>query len=263
MSRALQSPARKKGDVAKKILRVVQAGERTSPRGNPVSNRILLALPDNEYKVLRPRLEFLSLPSHRMLYEPNRRIDFVYFPNRGLISLVVVMGDGKTVEVAVLGKEGFAGVPSIFGLPRSPVREVVQIAGDGFRIKATVFRQALGSSPVLRGLVGRYSGVLGMQISQTAACNRLHDIERRLARWLLMAQDRVDAAYVGITHDFLATMLGTDRSTVSMAAANLQRMHIIDYTRGAVRILNRKDLEAAACECYQAIQQFNGEIDLK
>jgi CRP-like cAMP-binding protein len=249
--------------VAARIQRVVQPGERTNPRGNPVSNRILLALPDSEYKLIRPRLQFLPLPSHRILYESNGKIEFVYFPNRGLISLVVLMGDGKTVEVAVLGREGFAGVPSIFGLPRSPIREVVQIAGDGFKIKASVFRQALRSAPVLRALVGRYSGVLGMQISQTAACNRLHDIERRLARWLLMAQDRVDAAYVAITHDFLATMLGTDRSTVSMAAAKLQRMHIIDYTRGAVRILNRKDLEAAACECYQAIQQFNGEIDLK
>jgi len=102
-----------------------------------------------------------------------------------------------------------------------------------------------------------------MQISQTAACNRLHEIERRLARWLLMAQDRVDAGYVAITHDFLATMLGTDRSSVSVAAANLQRRQIIEYTRGAVRILNRKELEACSCECYQVIQTFNGDIDLK
>jgi CRP-like cAMP-binding protein len=246
-----------------KALSVVHAGERTNPRGKPVSNKLLLSVPDSEYRALRPGLEYLKLPHHRSLYEPNRKIEFVYFPNGGLISLVVVMEDGKTVEVGVLGNEGFAGAPSIFGLRRSPVREVVQIAGDGFRMKVTALRQALPSAPHLQALLGRYSMVLGMQISQTAACNRLHDIERRLARWLLMAQDRVDAGYVAITHDFLATMLGTDRPSVSLAASNLQRSGIIEYTRGAVKIRNRKMLEESACECYQIIQQFNGEIDLK
>jgi CRP-like cAMP-binding protein len=247
----------------KRNLRVVREGERSSPQGKPVCNRILLALPDNEFRSIRPHLEFLPLPHHRLLYEPNRKIDFLYFPNRGLISLVIVMEDGKTVEVAVLGREGFAGVPAVFGLTRSTVREVVQIAGDGFKIKAAAFRQALRSSPLLQAALGRYAVVLAMQISQTAACNRLHDIERRLARWLLMAQDRVDDGVVPITHDFLATMLGTDRPSVSVAAASLQRKEIIDYTRGTVRILNRKNLEASACECYQTIQQFNGEIDLR
>jgi CRP-like cAMP-binding protein len=247
----------------KRNLRVVREGERSSPQGKPVCNRILLALPDNEFRSIRPHLEFLPLPHHRLRYEPNRKIDFLYFPNRGLISLVIVMEDGKTVEVAVLGREGFAGVPAVFGLTRSTVREVVQIAGDGFKIKAAAFRQALRSSPLLQAALGRYAVVLAMQISQTAACNRLHDIERRLARWLLMAQDRVDDGVVPITHDFLATMLGTDRPSVSVAAASLQRKEIIDYTRGTVRILNRKNLEASACECYQTIQQFNGEIDLR
>jgi CRP-like cAMP-binding protein len=249
--------------MATKNLSVVRPGERTSPQGKPVGNQILLGLPDSEYKSIRPGLEFLALPHHRVLYEPNRKFDFIYFPNGGLISLVVVMGDGKTVEVGVLGNEGCSGVPSLFGLLRSPVREVVQIAGDGFRLKVSTLRRLLRPSPVLQDLLGRYSVVLGMQISQTAACNRLHDIERRLARWLLMAQDRVDAGWVAITHDFLATMLGTDRSSVSLAAAKLQRLKIIDYTRGAVRILNRKNLEESACECYQAIQQFNGEVSLK
>jgi CRP-like cAMP-binding protein len=240
-----------------------QAGERTNPQGKPINNRILLALPDNEYRAIRPALEFLTLPHHRSLYEPNRKIEFVYFPNKGLISLVVVMADGKTVEVAVLGNEGVAGIPSIAGLKRSPIREVVQIAGDGFRIKVSTFRRTLASAPLLRASLGHYSILLGFQISQTAACNRLHDIERRLARWLLMAQDRVDAGCIAITHDFLATMLGTDRPSVSLAAANLQRKEIIDYTRGSVQILNRKELEKSACECYQVIQQFNGEINLK
>lgn len=245
----------------KRIKRVAEAPERTNPQGKAVRNRLLLALPDAEFRSLRPRLEFLDMPDHLSLYEPDRKIEFVYFPNRGLISLVILMKDAKTVEVAVLGNEGLAGVPALFGLERSPVREVVQIAGDGFKIKAGAFRRALHSSPELQALSGRYSSVLGMQISQTAACNRLHEIERRLARWLLMAQDRVDSGLVAITHDFLATMLGTDRPSVSVAAANLQRKGIIDYTRGAVRILNRNHLEDSACECYQAIQKFTAAIN--
>jgi CRP-like cAMP-binding protein len=244
-------------------LRVVKAGERTNPQGKSVRNRILLALPDNEYRSIRPGLEFLELPHHLGLYEPNRKIEFIYFPNSGLISLVVVMEDGKTVEVGVLGIEGFTGVPSIFGLLKSPIREVVQIAGDGFRIESAVLQQYLRCAPELRVLLGRYATVLGMQVSQTAACNRLHDIERRLARWLLMAQDRVDTGLLVITHDFLATMLGTDRPSVSLAAGQLQKRRIIDYPRGAVRIVNRKKLEEAACECYQVIQQLNGAVDLK
>ena len=247
----------------KTSLRVALPGERTNPSGRPVTNRILLAIPDGEYRSIRPGLEFLDMPHHLSLYEPNRKFEFVHFPNNGLISLVVVMADRKTVEVGVLGREGFSGVPSMFGLVRSPIREIVQIAGDGFRIEVGTFRRYLRSAPQLLTSLGRYSMVLGMQVSQTAACNRLHDIERRLARWLLMAQDRVDAGFVAITHDFLATMLGTDRPSVSVAAANLQRREIIDYTRGAVRILNRKKLEGSACECYQVIQNFNGAIDLK
>jgi CRP-like cAMP-binding protein len=247
----------------KRTASVLLAGERSNSQGKAISNKILLALPDDEFRVLRPDLKFIPMPHHRILYEPNCKIESVYFPNSGLISLVIVMADRKTVEVAVLGSEGFAGVPSIAGLTRSPVREVVQIAGDGFEVDAEVFRQALQSSPVLQAVLHRYSIVLGMQISQTAACNRLHDIEQRFARWLLMSQDRVDNGSVRITHDFLATMLGTDRPSVSVAAANLQRKEIIDYTRGTVHILNRKALEQTACECYQIIQQFNSEINLK
>jgi CRP-like cAMP-binding protein len=253
----------RKAGMSKRNLAVVRPGERTNPQGKPVSNRILLALPDDVFRSLRPALEFLAMPHHRILYEPNRKMEFAYFPNKGLISLVIVMADGKTVEVAVLGREGVAGVPAIFGLRKSPIREVVQIAGDGFRVRASALQRILESSPCLREVLGRYSVVLAMQISQTAACNRLHDLEQRLARWLLMAQDRVDTGCVEMTHDFLATMLGTDRPSVSVAAANLQRKEIIDYTRGSVQILNRKELEKSACECYEMIQQFNGEINLK
>ena len=140
---------------------------------------------------------------------------------------------------------------------------MAQIAGDGFKITVGAWPQSLRSCPSLQALLEHYATLLGIQISQTAACNRVHHIEPRLARWLLMAQDRVGDEHVGITHDFLANMLGTDRSSVSLAAANLQRREIIDYTRGAVRILNRTKLKDSACECYDVIQKYSGATELK
>ena len=247
----------------KRYPRGSRPGERTNRTGKPVRNTILLALSDTEFASIRPELEFLELPGHRRLYEPHRDIEFVYFPNRGLISLVIAMQDSKTVEVGLVGNEGVAGVACVFGLTRSPVSEVVQVAGNGFRLSARVLRQSLPSSPQLKELLGRYSMALGMQSSQTAACNRLHDIEQRLARWLLMAQDRVHANRIAITHDFLATMLGTDRPTVSTTAAKLQRKQVIRYTRGATTIIDREKLEKIACECYRVIQQFSGEEHLE
>ncbi len=140
---------------------------------------------------------------------------------------------------------------------------MVQITGDGFRVKVAVLQNTLESAPHLQLMLSRYAVVQGMQVAQTAACNRLHDIKQRLARWLLMTQDRVDLESLPITHDFLATMLGTDRPTVSLAAGVLQKKKLIEYTRGAVRIVNRKKLESSACECYGITQQYNGELGLK
>jgi CRP-like cAMP-binding protein len=140
---------------------------------------------------------------------------------------------------------------------------VVQITGDGFRVKVALLQDVLASSPRLQLMLSRYAVVQGMQVAQTAACNRLHDIKQRLARWLLMSQDRVDSESLPISHDFLATMLGTDRLSVTLAAGILQKKKLIEYTRGAVKILNRKKLEASACECYGTTQQYNGELGLK
>jgi CRP-like cAMP-binding protein len=140
---------------------------------------------------------------------------------------------------------------------------VVQITGDGFRVKVEVLQNTVQSAPRLQLILSRYAVVQGIQVAQTAACNRLHDVKQRLARWLLMTQDRVDSALLPITHDFLATMLGTDRPSVSLAAGVLQKKKLIEYTRGAVRIVNRKKLEAFACECYGITQQYNGELGLK
>jgi len=160
------------------------------------------------------------------------------------------MKDGRTAEAGIVGMEGFTGTLAAVGLNRSPLHAVVQITGDGFRVEVGALQHTLQSAPHLQLMLSRYAAILGLQVAQTAACNRLHEIGQRLARWLLMTQDRVDSASLPITHDFLATMLGTDRPTVSCAAGVLQRKKLIAYTRGAVKIVNRKNLENSACECY-------------
>jgi CRP-like cAMP-binding protein len=246
-----------------KGLPLVRSGERTNPEGKPVSSLILLSIPDSDYRLLRPHLEYVSLPNHLVLHEPGRKLEFAYFPNRGLISLVVVMKDGRTAEAGIVGNEGFTGTLAAVGLSKSLLQAIVQITGDGFRVEVGALQNTLESSPHLQSTLSRYAVVRGMQIAQTAACNRLHDIGQRLARWLLMTQDRVDSESLLITHDFLATMLGTDRPTVSVAAGALQKRKLIEYTRGAVEIVNRKKLENSACECYEVIRQYDGELGLK
>jgi len=241
----------------------MQPNERTTIAGNRVGNKILLAIPDKEYGLILPHLEFLSMPHHLSLYEPGQPLEFVHFPNTGMVSLVIATEDGKTVEVGEVGREGFAGIQAAVGINRNQVREIVQIAGDGFKVRIEALQSVLKSAPELQRILTRYAVVQGMQFAQTAACNRLHNIEQRLARWLLITQDRVDSATLAITHDFLATMLGTDRPTVGLAAGILQNKRIIEYKRGTVQILNRTKLEACACECYEVIQQYNREIGLK
>ena len=240
----------------------MQPNERTSAAGNSVSNKILLAISDMEYSLILPHLEFLDMPHHLSLYEPGQPLEFVHFPNSGMVSLVIATEDGRTVEVGEVGREGFAGVQAAVGINKNQVREIVQIAGDSFRVKIGALKIVLQSAPELQRILTRYAVVQGMQFAQTAACNRLHNIEQRLARWLLITQDRVDSSTLAITHDFLATMLGTDRPTVSSAARILQDKQIIEYTRGAVQILSRAKLKECSCECYGVIQQYNHEIGL-
>jgi CRP-like cAMP-binding protein len=241
----------------------MQPNERTTTVGNRVGNEILLSISDKEYALIRPHLEFLSMPHHLSLYEPGQPLEFVHFPNTGMVSLVIATLDGRTVEVGEVGREGFAGIQAAVGINRNQVREIVQIAGDGFRVRIGALQTVLKSSPELQWILTRYAVVQGMQFAQTAACNRLHNIEQRLARWLLITQDRVDSPTLAITHDFLATMLGTDRPSVSLAAGVFQDKQIIEYTRGSVQILSRTKLEARSCECYGVIQQYNHEIGLK
>ena len=246
-----------------KNLRAVPTDQRTSADGKQVLNKVLLATPQNEFELMRADLTHLDLPSHLSLHEPTEDIEFVYFPNRGMVSQVVVTKDGQTVEVGVVGKEGYVGAGLAVGLTRSSVREVIQIAGDGFRMMGSAIERILRSAPQLQMILSRHTGLQAMQVAQTAACNRLHDIQQRLSRWLLMTQDRVGSGMLPITHDFIATMMGTDRTTVSLAASIMQKDRIIDYVRGAVKIVNRRKLEKSACECYDVIQHLEDELGLR
>lgn len=234
--------------------------ERTSCEGTPVRNRILLALPDAEYQTLRTFLNPVELAQQTTLHEPGAKLEFAYFPNHGLISLVVVTKAGKTVEVGVVGNEGLIGTLAVVGFNRSPHRAVVQITGDGLRLRVEALCNLLPLTPQLQLLASRHAVIQGVQAAQSAACNRLHRVEQRLARWLLIMQDRADNRPLFVTHDFLAAMLGTDRPSVSLAANVLQRKGAIGYTRGVVHILSREKIEEAACECYAVMQQYNSPV---
>lgn len=246
--------------MAHQTVQFLPPEERTDTTNKRVENRVLLSIPDNEFWALRPHLELLDFDSHQILHEAHEVLHYAYFPNDGLLSLVVVFAEGKTVEAGIVGKEGVVGLPALAGLSRSPLREVVQITGGGLRIAVSTLRELMATAPQLRYQLERFSVLLGLQVAQTAGCNRLHDVEQRLARWLLMAQDRVSTATLPITHDFLATMLGTDRPSVSLAAGVLQKAKVIEYNRGSVRIVNRAELERISCECYSVIQRYTSEM---
>jgi CRP-like cAMP-binding protein len=241
----------------------VLPGTRTDAAGKAVNNVILLSLPDEEYNLLRPHLEPVELPQYKILHEPSEKIDFAYFLNEGMTSLVALSADGRSVEVGIAGKEGMVGMSLMVGLLRGTFRAIMQMSGSGSRIPSEVFQAILPCASTLQSQLSRFSLMQGMQVAQLAACNRLHDIDQRLARWLLMCQDRVDSETLPLTHEFLAQMLGTGRPSVTLAAGVLESSGLIENMRGLVRVLNRKSLEQAACECYGVIQHFNGGLGLK
>jgi CRP-like cAMP-binding protein len=241
----------------------VRPGERTDATGKAVCNVILLSLPDEEYSALRPYLERVDLPQHEILHEPGEKIEFVYFLNEGMTSIVALSGDGRSVEVGIVGKEGMVGMALTIGLRRSAFRTIMQIAGNGMRVRSDVFQDVLLYGSTLRTKLSRFGLLHGMQVAQLTACNRLHEVEQRLARWLLMCQDHVESGSLFLTHEFLSQMLGTGRPSVSLAVASLENAGLIENGRGSVKILNRKGLEEAACECYGVIQNFNGGMGLK
>jgi len=238
-------------------------GSRTDAVGRAVHNLILLALPDQEYHLLRPVLEPVELPQYDILHEAGRKIDFAYFPNRGMCSVVALNGDGRSVEVGMVGKEGMVGLELTAGIGRATFRAIMQMSGGGLRIRAEAFQEIHANAPGLLSEVSRFALIYGLYIGQIAACNRLHELSERLARWVLMCQDRVDSPTLPLTHEFLGQMLGAGRPSVTLAAGALENAGLIENSRGTIRILNRKALEAAACECYSVIQNFNGGLGLK
>jgi CRP-like cAMP-binding protein len=239
--------------------------EEPTPQGlgaNRSDNIILSSMAKGEYELLRGHLEFVELPQHFILFEQGGKVEYVYFPCDGMVSLVVMASDGRSVEVGIVGREGIVGTPRSVGLSQVPYRAISQIPGNAMRLRGDLLEELLPSMPQTRLALGRYTLMQGMQVAQIAACNRLHEIDRRLARWLLMCQDRVQREKLLLTHEFLAQMLGTGRPSVSLAAGALERDGLIENGRGAVKILNRPGLENAACECYAIVQNFNSALGL-
>ena len=236
---------------------------RTDRDGKAVSNAVLLSVPDEEFLLLRPFLEPVPLPRYQILYEQSGRIDFGYFLNEGMISLVVITSDGRSVEVGICGRQDVVGGALIFGVNYSSMRAIVQLPGSGLRISSDILSENIGRCPTLRRTTERLLLTQQLQVAQLAACNRLHEVDQRLARWLLMCQDTVDDIRLPLTHEFIAQMLGTGRPSVTIAAGVLERAGLIENTRGAVQITNRKRLEDAACECYGAIQNLRSGLVLQ
>jgi CRP-like cAMP-binding protein len=222
---------------------------------NP-QNDILSALPDKDRPVVLAKLESMDLPTGTILNEAEQPVEFGYFVTGGLASVLNMLSDGKRVEVGLTGKEGFVGLPLLVGFRSSPTRVVMQIGGSGFRIRAADLLELTRKYPSLERLLQRYSQELNLQTTQVAACNRLHEVDQRLARWLLMCQDRIGDEVL-LTQEFLSHMLGTRRASVTVAAGMLQKDGIITYSRGRVNVADRRKLETASCECYAKLVRLS------
>ena len=229
-----------------------------------LKNTILASLPPKELGRFQAALEPVSLKFGQVLYEPGRAIQHVYFPINCLISLLTAVDKRRSLEVGMVGNEGMAGMPFILGMGVSGVRAIVQGGGDALRMAAGPFHIEFERNPALQEALYRYMYALMTQISQTAACNRFHEAEPRLARWLLMTRDRVMSDEFPLTHEFLAHMLGMRREGVTEAASVFKRRKLIKYQRGKIQILDLKGLKAASCSCYQIVQtafkRVQGEI---
>ena len=198
------------------------------------------------------------MPLRKILFEMGQPMPHLYFPDGGMISLLIPLEDGALIEVGVVGKEGFAGLAALFGAETAVHTSMVQLPGTGARIKTDTVRQEMQRSPALLSRVLRYAQALQGQVSQTAVCNVHHNLQERLARWLLMAHDRAASDTLPLTQEFLSMMLGVRRPGVTVAATILQQTGAISYTRGRIAVLDRARLEAASCECYGMVQvQFN------
>ena len=221
---------------------------------SPAQNQLLAAIPSAEFERLSPHLELIEMPLGEVLYESGGRLDHVYFPTTCIVSLLYVLQDGASAEIAVVGYEGILGISLFMGGETTPSRAVVQSAGFGYRLKAPLLKQEFNrAGPVLRLLL-RYTQALITQMAQTAVCNRHHSIEQQLCRWLLLSLDRLSSNSLKMTQELIANMLGVRREGVTEAAGNLQRAGLIRYNRGHIDVLDRPGLEQAVCECYAVVK---------
>jgi CRP-like cAMP-binding protein len=228
----------------------------------PVKNLILNSLPSREYERMLPDLELISLPLDVILYRSGEVVEHVYFPDAGIVSLVTHMRSGVSVEVGLIGRDGMVGIPVLLGDDIASEEAIVQIAGGAMRMSAALFKERLkkNHNPLLTQLL-LYTRNLMRQVAQTAACNRLHTVEERLSRWLLMCHDRMESDELPLKQEFISNMLGTRRASVGDAATGLQAEGLIRYSRGHISILKRKGLEKAACECYRAVKEETERLE--
>jgi CRP-like cAMP-binding protein len=224
-------------------------------RHSPRRNHLLNALPPGDYERLAPFLELVPMSLGEVLYEPGIRMRHVYFPTTSIVSLLYVMEDGASAEIAIVGNEGILGISLFMGGESTPSRAVVQGAGFGFRLKAQLLKDEFGRfGPMLRLLL-RYTQALITQMSQTAVCNRHHSVDQQLCRWLLLSLDRLETNELVMTQELIANMLGVRREGVTEAAGKLQGAGLIRYRRGRIAVLDRPGLEARSCECYQVVKK--------
>jgi CRP-like cAMP-binding protein len=222
---------------------------------SPKGNRLVAALPEEDYKGLLPVLEAVRLPLGMALYESGGAQGYVYFPTSSIVSLLYVLADGSSAEIAVTGCEGLVGIALFMGGETTPSRAVVQSAGQGFRIKAALLKKKFEEGGALQLLLLRFTQALITQMTQTAVCNRHHAVDQQLCRWLLLSLDRLPANELVMTQELIANMLGVRREGVTEAAGKLQADGLIEYSRGKITVLDRTKLEARVCECYAVVKQ--------
>ncbi len=221
---------------------------------NPRQNYLLAALPRLESDRLYPHLELVSLPLGEVIYESGDHLEHVYFPVLSIVSLLYVMADGASAEIAVVGNEGVIGIALFMGGETMPNRAVVQSAGYAYRLKGQVLKEEFNRAGELQQLLLRYTQALLTQMSQTAVCNRHHSVDQQLCRWLLLSLDRLPSNELSMTQELIANMLGVRREGVTEAAGKLQSAGLIHYSRGRITVIDRPGLEARACECYQVVK---------
>jgi CRP-like cAMP-binding protein len=220
-----------------------------------IENRLLAALPRAEYEHLLPALKPVRLTQGTVLYEAGDTVRQAYFLMDGMASLLSITEDGSTVEIGMIGDEGMVGLPLILGFDKAPYRVMMQMTANGLELKAGTLKSEFHRGGTLHDLLLRYTHTLLCQIAQSAVCNRFHTVEKRLCRWLLISRDRVHSNTFPLTQEFIAQMLGVPRTHVTMTAAGLQRKNLIRYTRGKISIVDPRELEAAACECYRIVRE--------